>query len=60
MLFEAAEKKHAGIDKYWMNVALTQITGLQNLPRMIKDLSLEDLRSYALGIAERLSDLEQA
>lgn len=57
-LVALARQKHVGMDDYWLAVALGQVERVQLLPRMIKPLSLEDLRSFFLARARELIDAD--
>lgn len=41
-----AKKKHIGLDEYWLCQALRYINDLTVLPRMIKPITLEELRDF--------------
>ncbi len=53
-LFEKANEKHVGLDRLWMVYALEQINHKEKLPRMIKPVSIEELRDHFLKIAKEL------
>jgi len=55
-LVELTKKKHLGIDNYWLAVALRRVEKVEFLPRMIKPLSLEELKAFCLGHAKRLME----
>ena len=54
MLYQRAPEKHIGIDDYWMAFALSQIEGITELPRMIKPVTIEELREHFIAIADRI------
>jgi predicted nucleotidyltransferase component of viral defense system len=47
-LLELTRQKHLGIDDYWLAVAFKRAEGVALLPRMIKPLSLPELKGYFL------------
>lgn len=53
-LLELTRQKHLGIDDYWLAVALRRIERVEILPRMIKPVTLEELKTFFLGHAGRL------
>ncbi len=53
-LVERARQKHVGMDDYWLAQALARARTLSVLPRMVRPLDLERLRSFFVGEAERL------
>ena len=55
-LVELAREKYVGLDDYWLAVALAQVEQVQVLPRMVKPVLLEALRSYFLARAKELMD----
>ena len=59
MLYERAQEKHAGLDDYWMAVALSQVNKVTTLPRMIKKVTVEELREHFLKIAKKLAPKEE-
>ena len=48
-VFSFAKKKHIGMDEYWLAQALRCINDLTVLPRMIKPVSLDELRDFFNG-----------
>jgi hypothetical protein len=52
ILYANAQKKHIGLDNLWMTYALTQINSKEKLPRMIKNVTIEELREHFMKIAE--------
>lgn len=55
-LTKLARQKHVGIDDYWLAVALRRVAEVEFLPRMIKPLSLEELKAFFLGRAQVLME----
>jgi predicted nucleotidyltransferase component of viral defense system len=45
-LFANTQKKHVGLDKYWMARALENVSLVEKLPRMLKPLDLPTLRQF--------------
>jgi predicted nucleotidyltransferase component of viral defense system len=41
-----ANEKHVGMDDYWLAVSLDYINTLEKLPRMIKPVTIEELRQF--------------
>lgn len=50
-LLELTRQKHLGVDDYWLAVALRRVARVELLPRMIKPVSLEELRAFFLDRA---------
>jgi hypothetical protein len=55
-LVALARQKHVGMDDYWLAVALAQVERVQVLPRMVKAVSIDGLRSFFLARAKELMD----
>lgn len=55
-LTELARQKHVGLDDYWLAVALRRVETVELLPRMIKPLALEDLKTFFLDWARTLME----
>jgi predicted nucleotidyltransferase component of viral defense system len=55
-LVALTRQKHLGIDDYWLAVALRQVDQVALLPRMIKPLSLPELKAFFLARAKELMD----
>jgi predicted nucleotidyltransferase component of viral defense system len=53
-LVALTRQKHLGIDDYWLAVALRRAENVEFLPRMIKPLSIEELKAFFLGRAGEL------
>ena len=53
-LVEKTKQKHLGLDEYWLAVALQRIEQVEILPRMIKPVTLEELRHFFLDLAKKL------
>jgi hypothetical protein len=49
-------QKHVGIDDYWLAVALRRATQVSFLPRMIKPLTVGELRSFFLTLAKEVME----
>jgi len=45
-LFANTQKKHVGLDEYWMARALENVALVEKLPRMLKPLDLPTLRNF--------------
>jgi hypothetical protein len=45
-LVEKAKEKHIGLDDYWLAVSLSKIENLNILPRMIKLITINELRDF--------------
>jgi predicted nucleotidyltransferase component of viral defense system len=41
-----AKKKHVGLDNYWLAISLAKIDDVSILPKMLKPISLDDLRQF--------------
>ncbi len=48
-------QKHIGIDDYWLAIALRRATQLSFLPRMIKPVTVVELQSFFLNLAEEIT-----
>jgi predicted nucleotidyltransferase component of viral defense system len=55
-LVALARRKHVGMDDYWLAVALSQVERVELLPRLIKPVSVAELRSFFLAQAKELMD----
>jgi hypothetical protein len=55
-LAAAARQKHAGMDDYWLAVALQQVERIEHLPEMIRPLDLAEMQRFFLEIARQLLD----
>lgn len=53
-LVELARQKHLGLDDYWLAVALQRVENVEILPRMVKPLSLAELKAFFLSQATEL------
>ncbi len=53
-LVEKTKQKHLGLDDYWLAVALQRVEQVDLLPRMIKPVNLEDLKTFFLSEARKL------
>lgn len=49
-----AKKKHIGLDEYWLAASLVKIEDFDVLPRLIKPISLAELRAFFMQKAEWL------
>lgn len=45
-LFANTQKKHVGLDEYWMARALENVSTIEKLPRLLKPLDLPTLRHF--------------
>ena len=45
-LVEKTKKKHLGLDNYWLAIALQKAEEIEILPRMIKEISLTELKKF--------------
>jgi predicted nucleotidyltransferase component of viral defense system len=55
-LVTLTRRKHLGLDDYWLAVALARVEQVELLPRMIKPLSLPELKAFFLERAKELMD----
>jgi predicted nucleotidyltransferase component of viral defense system len=55
-LLSLARLKHVGIDDYWLAVALARVDTVAVLPRMVKTVTLAELRAFFLARARELMD----
>lgn len=53
-LVDKTKQKHLGLDDYWLAVALQRVKQVEILPRMIKPLSLDDLKNFFLEQTRKL------
>ncbi len=53
-LLELAKKKHIGMDNYWLAASFVKVEGFSTLPRMIKPITLGELRAFFLEKADWL------
>ncbi|RLD05015.1 MAG: hypothetical protein DRI32_04735 [Chloroflexi bacterium] len=53
-LVEKTKKKHLGLDDYWLAIALQQAAEIEILPRMIKEISLDDLKKFFAEEAKKI------
>ncbi|GAB4370016.1 MAG: hypothetical protein Kow00128_16730 [Deltaproteobacteria bacterium] len=49
-----AKQKHVGFDEYWLAVAFSRIESVAVLPRMIRPVTLEELRAFYSEAARNL------
>jgi hypothetical protein len=54
VLVGEARRKHLGIDDYWLAQAYARARHVNVLPRMVRAVDLEEMRSFFLAEAERL------
>jgi predicted nucleotidyltransferase component of viral defense system len=52
-LVEKTKQKHLGLDDYWLAVALQRVEQVEILPRMIKPVTLEELKRFFLDQAKK-------
>ncbi len=53
-LVTLTRRKHVGLDDYWLAIALFRVEQVEMLPRMIKPLSLSELKSFFLERAREI------
>jgi len=53
-LLQNARQKHVGMDDYWLAVSLLKVEELGPLPRMIKPVTLDELKNFFLTQAKDL------
>ena len=49
-------QKHVGMDDYWLAMALAQAEQVEVLPRMVKSVSVDELKAFFLARAKELMD----
>ncbi|MBI3195017.1 MAG: nucleotidyl transferase AbiEii/AbiGii toxin family protein [Ignavibacteriae bacterium] len=49
-LWEKAKQKHVGLDDYWFCQSLIRVKQLQQLPNMIRQVAIEELKTYFLNL----------
>ena len=52
-----ARQKQVGMDDYWLAIACQRVRRIKILPRMIKHITIADLQTYFLEIANSLMKL---
>jgi hypothetical protein len=57
-LTERARQKHVGLDAYWLAQACARVREVQLLPRLIKPVTLDELRAFFEEQARRLMAVE--
>ncbi len=55
-LLTLAKQKHIGLDDYWLAIALRRVEGIELLPRMIKPVSIDQLKEFFLNKAKGLME----
>lgn len=53
-IYENARKKHVGLDDYWLAVSLQKVNLVEELPRMILPLTIEELKRFFNDRVEKL------
>ncbi|MGH7495033.1 MAG: hypothetical protein ACREOO_21885 [bacterium] len=53
-LLQNARQKHVGLDENWLAVSLMKVEQLGPLPRMIKAVTIEELKAFFLSKAKIL------
>ncbi len=53
-LLKNAKQKHVGLDDYWLAAAMSKVEELGPLPRMVKPVQVDELRSFFLALARTL------
>lgn len=56
-LVERTRQKHVGLDDYWLAVALRRVEQVEFLPRMIKPVTVEQLKEFFLNQAKTLMEV---
>jgi hypothetical protein len=59
-LLSLARQKHVGMDDYWLAMALAQVRQIAVLPRMVKPVSMDELRVFFLARAKELMERANA
>jgi predicted nucleotidyltransferase component of viral defense system len=59
-LVALARRKHLGMDDYWLAMALAQVEQVEVLPRMVKPVSVDELKAFFLARAKELMDQADA
>ncbi len=49
-----ARQKHVGMDDYWLAISLQRVRQVRLLPRMVKPISVAELQTYFLQLADNL------
>lgn len=55
-LLALARQKHVGLDDYWLAVALRRVENIELLPKMIKPVSIDELKEFFLNKAKDLME----
>ncbi len=55
-LVALARRKHVGMDNYWLAMALAQVEQIAVLPRMVKPVSVNELKAFFLARAKELME----
>lgn len=53
-LWNKANQKHDGLDEYWFCQALTRILDISQLPKMIKPVTIEELRQFFIELHDSI------
>ena len=53
-ILEKTRTKHVGLDDYWLAQALFRVAEVEKLPRMLKEVPLEELKRFFLGLAKEM------
>jgi predicted nucleotidyltransferase component of viral defense system len=53
-LIPLAKNKHVGLDEYWLARVMFKIQDINFLPKMIKVVSIDELKTYFLNLAREL------
>lgn len=59
-LVALARRKHVGMDDYWLAMALAQVEQVEVLPRMVKPVSVDELKAFFMARAKELMDQASA
>ncbi|MEW5989326.1 MAG: nucleotidyl transferase AbiEii/AbiGii toxin family protein [Chloroflexota bacterium] len=55
-LIELTRQKHLGLDNYWLAIAFRRVVNVALLPRMIKPVSIDEIKTFFLERAKELMD----
>ena len=53
-IYENAKKKHVGLDDYWLAISLQKVNLVEELPRMVVSLTIEELKEFFNNKVENL------
>ena len=55
-LFEKAKQKHVGLDEYWFTHALKKVLKVSTLPRMVKQVSIQELQKFFIQLYDEIAE----